>query len=118
MDKVFIENMKNTLLKEREELLDSIKRNDKEFANGIESSTLNDFADIASYANDQDMLDALGAKTIQKLQAIDSALLRMAENRYGKCVKCSKDIFEDRLKTLPYAIKCVACQNKDEKRTR
>lgn len=116
MTKEFIDEMKGILLKEKEVLLGSITQNKKEFANGIESTTPKDFADIASYASDQDMLDALGAQTVKKLQAIDAALLRIEENRYGKCVKCSKEIAEARLKSLPYAIKCVACQNAEEKR--
>lgn len=116
MDITFIENMKNTLVKERDILLSSITKNKKEFANGIESSMPKDFGDIASYASDQDMLDALGAQTIKKLQAIDAALLRIEQSKYGKCIKCGKEISEDRLKSLPYAIKCVECQNIDEKR--
>ncbi len=115
MTKGFIEEMKGILLSEKESLLSQINKNNKEFANGIESTTPKDFADIASYASDQDMLDALGAKTVRKLQAIDAALLRIEENRYGKCVKCSKDISEERLKSLPYAIKCLSCQNAEEK---
>lgn len=116
MDITFIENMKNTLVKERDILLSSITKNKKEFANGIESSMPKDFGDIASYASDQDMLDALGAQTIKKLQAIDATLLRIEQSKYGKCIKCGKEISEDRLKSLPYAIKCVECQNIDEKR--
>ena len=116
MDETFVEEMKKTLLEERDALLNSIKKNKKDFANGIESTAPKDFGDIASYASDQDMLDALGAQSVRKLQAIDAALLRIEENSYGKCIKCSKDISEDRLKSLPYAIKCVKCQNTDERR--
>ena len=116
MDVKFIESMKAFLQDEKEALLKSINENKKEFANGIESSTPKDFADISSYASDQDMLDVLGAQTVRKLQAIDAALLRIEENRYGKCVKCGKDISEERLKSLPYAIKCVACQSGEERR--
>lgn len=116
MDKTFVEEMKKTLLAERDTLLKDISKNKKDFANGIESTAPKDFGDIASYASDQDMLDALGAQTVKKLQAIDAALLRIEQNSYGKCMKCSKDISEERLKSLPYAIKCVSCQNIDERR--
>jgi len=116
MDSIFIEKMKSLLLEEKENILGSISRNEKEFEDGIENASPRDFGDIASYASDQDLLDVLGAQNVKKIQAIDAALLRIEENRYGKCIKCSKDISEDRLKTLPYAIKCVTCQTLDERR--
>jgi len=116
MDSIFIEKMKSLLLEEKENILGSISRNEKEFEDGIENASPRDFGDIASYASDQGLLDVLGAQNVKKIQAIDAALLRIEENRYGKCIKCSKDISEDRLKTLPYAIKCVTCQTLDERR--
>ena len=116
MNSKFIEEMKDILLKEKESLLSSISRNKKEFEDGIENASPKDFGDIASYASDQDLLDVLGAQNVKKIQAINAALLRIEENRYGKCIKCSKDISESRLKVLPYAIKCVACQALDERR--
>lgn len=116
MDSIFIEKMKSLLLEEKENILGSISRNEKEFEDGIENASPRDFGDIASYASDQDLLDVLGAQNVKKIQAIDAALVRIEENRYGKCIKCSKDISEDRLKTLPYAIKCVTCQTLDERR--
>lgn len=116
MDSVFIEKMKNLLLEEKENILGSISRNEKEFEDGIENASPRDFGDIASYASYQDLLDVLGAQNAKKIQAIDAALSRIEGNRYGKCIKCSKDISEDRLKTLPYAIKCITCQTLDERR--
>lgn len=116
MDSAFIEKMKSLLLEEKEDILGIITRNEKKFEDGIENASPRDFGDIASYSSDQDLLDVLGAQNVKKIQAINAALLRIEENRYGKCVKCSKDISEDRLKTLPYAIKCVACQAIDERR--
>ena len=116
MDDIFIEKMKNLLLEEKEHILGTISRNEKKFEDGIENASPRDFGDIAAYSSDQDLLDVLGAQNVKKIQAINAALLRIEENRYGKCVKCSKDISEDRLKTLPYAIKCVACQTMDERR--
>lgn len=116
MDNAFIEKMKSLLLEEKQDILGAISRNEKNFEDGIENASPRDFGDIASYASDQDLLDVLGAQNLKKIQAINAALLRIEENRYGKCVKCSKDISEDRLKTLPYAIKCVSCQSLDERR--
>ena len=116
MDEIFIEKMKNLLLEERKDILGTISRNEKKFEDGIENASPRDFGDIVSYSSDQDLLDVLGAQNAKKIQAINAALLRIEENRYGKCVKCSKDISEDRLKTLPYAIKCVSCQSIDERR--
>lgn len=116
MKKRFIDEMKKTLLEERGRLLLALNRNSENIENGIEAAVPKDFADIASYATDQDMLDALSAKDIKKLQAIDSALIRIEDNKYGKCIRCSKEISEDRLRALPYAVKCIDCQSCDERK--
>lgn len=116
MKKKFIEEMKEYLLKEREEIMTSLKRNDEEYAETLANSIPKDFADLASYSTDRDMLDFIGESNIKKLQKIDSALERIREGKYGRCITCKEQIPEDRLKALPYALKCIACQSKSEKK--
>jgi RNA polymerase-binding transcription factor DksA len=50
---------------------------------------------------------------------IDEALRRIQEGTYGVCVGCSRPIERVRLKALPFARMCVACQSESERgRTR
>jgi RNA polymerase-binding transcription factor DksA len=47
-----------------------------------------------------------------RLKAIDEALERLAQNHYGLCERCGNEIAADRLKAIPFAVSCVACQQK------
>ncbi|UTD12063.1 TraR/DksA family transcriptional regulator [Treponema denticola] len=116
MKKKFIEEMNEYLLKEREEILASLQKNDEEYEETLANSIPKDFADLASYSTDRDMLEFIGENNVKKLQKIDSALERIREGKYGKCITCKDHIPEDRLKALPYALKCIQCQAKSEKK--
>lgn len=53
---------------------------------------------------------ALTDQTITELQAVESALRRLAEGRYGVCPDCGADVPFDRLRLAPQALRCVPCQ--------
>lgn len=46
------------------------------------------------------------------LHEIDAALLRVTAGTYGTCSDCGIDIPEDRLAALPWAGRCIACQER------
>lgn len=75
-----------------------------------------------------DLLDAV-ADTVQselnsqllevesrELNAIDDAIERLDEGRYGDCEACSKPIPLTRLRAVPYATECIDCHRLTEKR--
>jgi DnaK suppressor protein len=41
-------------------------------------------------------------------------LIRLDEGSYGACSDCGVEISEKRLKAVPFARRCVACQSKEE----
>ena len=45
----------------------------------------------------------------EQVAAIDAALERLAEGRYGVCDQCGRPIGEDRLAARPAARTCVEC---------
>ena len=47
-------------------------------------------------------------------QQLDQALRKLDEGTYGVCEDCGGHINEARLKVLPFAQRCVACQEKAE----
>ena len=49
-----------------------------------------------------------------ELHAIEEALERMREGRYGLCDECGESISTERLQALPYATMCIACQRAKE----
>jgi DnaK suppressor protein len=44
------------------------------------------------------------------LKEVQAALNRIEEGTFGVCLRCEEDIPEKRLKALPWAAYCVACQ--------
>jgi DnaK suppressor protein len=51
------------------------------------------------------------AETVRR---IDAALGRLEAGTYGSCVECAKEIAERRLRALPFAVRCQACEAKHE----
>jgi DnaK suppressor protein len=45
---------------------------------------------------------------------IDAAVERLDAGRYGSCVDCDGEIAERRLRALPFAVRCQACEEKRE----
>lgn len=60
--------------------------------------------------------DHLDAQVRKEVEAIDAALLRIAEGTYGQCVECGKAIPYARLKALPATPYCVTCASEAEQR--
>jgi len=44
------------------------------------------------------------------LKEVQAALNRIEEGTFGVCLRCDEDIPEKRLRALPWAAYCVACQ--------
>jgi RNA polymerase-binding transcription factor len=68
----------------------------------------------ASLVHDEEMVVDMAARRVRELQAIDRALDDIDAGRYGICQECEEPIAKARLKALPFAIRCVACQAKAE----
>lgn len=51
-----------------------------------------------------------------RLREVDAALKRISEGTYGVCMECEEDISARRLKALPWATHCIACQQRRDTR--
>jgi len=52
------------------------------------------------------------------LQAkMDEALARLVAGRYGLCAECEEPIPVARLRALPFAVRCLPCQERWERKT-
>lgn len=71
-------------------------------------------ADIGSDNFEQEFTLGLIENEEEMLREIDEALGRIAGGSFGKCEECGKLIRKTRLKALPHARLCVACQRKEE----
>jgi RNA polymerase-binding transcription factor len=54
----------------------------------------------------------------ETLARIDAALARLDAGMYGDCLECGAEISGQRLRALPFAVRCVACEEKREQQTR
>jgi DnaK suppressor protein len=50
----------------------------------------------------------------ETLERIDEALGRLEAGEYGLCVECDEEISERRLRALPFAVRCTACEERRE----
>jgi DnaK suppressor protein len=48
------------------------------------------------------------------LVRIDEALGRLDAGKYGSCFECAGEISEQRLRALPFAVRCRACEERRE----
>jgi len=69
----------------------------------------------ASEADIQDDIEfALIQMKSETLHKIEEALARLDERTYGNCFECGDEISERRLRALPFAVRCKACEEARE----
>jgi DnaK suppressor protein len=107
--------MKEILLKMKEEALNEITRAIKSGANSVSGEPSGDIYDQASSERDRELGMLLGDREREKLVSIDEAILRLEEGEYGICEECEEEIPIGRLKVLPFARHCVKCKSDIEK---
>jgi DnaK suppressor protein len=71
-----------------------------------------DELDTARALSDVETHASLIERAEERLRAMDFALNRLEQGRYGICTECGDDIPLERLKALPFAAYCVDCQHK------
>jgi len=64
----------------------------------------------ASLTHDEEIAAAVVDRRARELQQVNSALEDIEAGRYGVCRDCGSEIAEARLRVLPFATRCVACQ--------
>lgn len=112
----FEEEMEHVILDMKDDLVSRISRSDNDFKTLIGSGGTGDSADIASDDLASKKMETIGRMDAGKLNAINQALIRIKNGKYGVCALCGKRIPEDRLRAIPYALLCVQCKSKTEHR--
>jgi DnaK suppressor protein len=75
-----------------------------------------DLFDLAQEYASRWQTSALAAQARQQLEQIEAALQRLDEGTYGMCVECGEAIPPARLRVLPYACRCIRCQERQERK--
>ena len=71
--------------------------------------------DWAQADAERDLAIALEERESAELVAIDAALQRIADGRFGLCADCGTELETARLHANPTALRCLACQTAFER---
>jgi DnaK suppressor protein len=77
-----------------------------------------DDGEVADVDVQEDIELALIQIKQETLIRIDAALARLEAGLYGRCVECGCEIAEGRLRALPFAARCIECEETSEAGTR
>ncbi len=70
-----------------------------------------DWEDRAQDVSQATNLEHLGASELAQLARVVSALGRLADGTWGRCLVCGGPISERRLRAVPEAVRCGRCTN-------
>ena len=73
-----------------------------------------DFAEDSEVSAREDVDLALLQMKVDTLSKIDQALGRLMQGLYGYCAECGEEISENRLRALPFALRCKDCEEARE----
>ena len=107
-------SIKHDLEEQRSVLSSSIKSlgSDRPADHGRE--VVKDPYGSASITHDDEIAFAVADHRAQQLAEVTRALEDIQAGRYGICRECSQPIAKARLKVMPFATRCVACQARSE----
>ena len=110
------QELKAILEERRREMVSEVKekmRDVRTEASGMTHGVLD--AGESSEADIQDDIDfALIQMKAETLNKIDEALARLEEGTYGNCFECGEEITQQRLRALPFAVRCKDCEEARE----
>lgn len=114
MRKQELKELKITLTKRREQIIKNLDGISKDLID-LQGLTSSDEFDVASINTDSNLEYSLSAKQKSELKAIDEALSRIDDGRYGVCEMCEDEITLARLKVNPSTKLCITCKEIVEK---
>ncbi len=112
------DELKQMLEDRRREILSEVQSRIKdvrsEGAGGLTAGVVD--AEETSVADIQEDIElALIQMKAETLTRINEALGRLEENTYGRCNECGQEISPQRLRALPFAIRCKDCEEARER---
>lgn len=109
-----IEKMRLTLQKRRDALIRSAI-GDLSLLQ-VKPSKTGDVLDAVADTVQSELNSQLLEVESRELAAIDEAIERLDQGRYGNCASCSKPIPLTRLRAVPHAKECISCHRMAAKR--
>lgn len=103
-------SIKQDLEEQRSALTDSIKALGSERDHEQRREIVKDPYGAASITHDDEISVAVADHRARQLAEVTRALEDINAGRYGTCRECGQPIAKARLKVMPFATRCVACQ--------
>mgnify|MGYP001593766994 CR=1 FL=1 len=101
------DRFRKQLLSMRENLARTLQQKKEQ---ELPAPSVGDEADQATQSLEKEILFELNDNERNTLDQIEGALRKMEKGAYGFCESCRKSIAMPRLKALPFARYCIACQ--------
>ena len=115
-----VKQFRQLLITERAKLADEIKSiahdastSPRDASGDLSAYTIH-MADMASDTYERELSMNIVTSEQELLYQIDDALKRLDDGTFGLCQQCNQPITMSRLKAVPYASMCIACQRAKE----
>ena len=113
MEQKKMKTYRERLLQKKHEILEAYQKN-KTYGMEADENGAQDLADKASNSYTKEFLFSLSNNERDMLQLVDEALVRIDDRRFGVCVVCEDEMDRKRLEAVPWAKRCISCQEKQE----
>jgi DnaK suppressor protein len=101
------------LSERRRELQDDVRKRIRDGRDDRPHDVLDDLEHADADAQ-EDLEMALLQMRAETLARLDQALARIDTGAYGRCAGCDGEIADRRLRALPFAVRCQACEESRE----
>jgi len=78
------------------------------------TAQVGDIGEISEAGTQEDIDFALLQSKAEALGRLDEAIGRIEAGEYGDCLVCHVEISEQRLRALPFAVRCTRCESLHE----
>jgi DnaK suppressor protein len=104
--------VKEILERKEAELVQALRRRD-----GIAIEKSADQMDEIQYASERDLAVGNADRETVLLRQVKAALRRVQDGSFGTCVECESPIGSRRLAAVPWAPRCIQCQEFADRET-
>jgi len=111
------EELKEMLEERRRQILSQVHEKIRDVRTENVSGKVNTVLDPGESSEagiQEDIEFALIQMKAETLHKINEALQRLEEGAYGNCFECGEEISRQRLRALPFAVRCIECEEAGE----
>jgi RNA polymerase-binding protein DksA len=113
-DKDDLEHFKNVILEKRKKTIEEIKRLESITENNSggfgEDAYSYHMADVGTFSQEREKEYLWLSREKKFLGHLNSALARIENGEYGRCIECGKLIPKERLEEVPHTQHCAECK--------